>query len=428
MDAPGQQAEVLDAQDLKQDQESFMRTIGGAVVQFGEGGSVCRLSLIWEALIVRIGGIPPFATVESLRDLLQTPEHPIAMDSVQVNTTTACAYISCEDPASADTLCQQSAAQFGLGPAHCDLTFQSLMPRNTSSTTTQRISCKKVIVSWYRATRLVWLNFGRQQIAQRVCDKFNSGKYTIGDRRIQAVVPKQSGGTPRNPVAWTVMLQDVSVGAGKDEINASIWSTAEKPRHIELAPSAASSDILCTMADASGGEFSISCQGDMGACKKLLPLIELQNLLSSDALETSLETSFASYIRRRPQDFRYCPTPDCGYIYRASNKARTHTCIKCFEAICTACHERHPTISCAEYKYLASGDQAVFDKYKKTMNMKDCPKCKTVMEKTEGCNHMVCGGCRIHICWICLATFPTSGLCYKHLSEVHGGCFDVLRV
>ncbi|KAK3638889.1 hypothetical protein LTR56_012802 [Elasticomyces elasticus] len=740
-DAPGRQADTSAAQDLKQDQESFMRAIGGAVVQFGDGGSVCRLSLIWEASIVRIGGIPPSTTAESLRELLQTPECPIAMDSIQLNTTTACAYVSCEDPESADTLCQQLAVQFALDPAHCDLTLQSLMPRNTSSTTTQRLSCKKVTVSWYRATRLVWLNFGRQQIAQRVCDKFNSGKYTIGDRRIQAVLPKQTGGTPRNPVAWTVLLQDVSAGAGKDEIDASIWSTAEKPRHIELDPSAASSDMdlipthveslltqfgpvdftldprdhgkrvkaialfvdendarqavkalhnqqqeflgrgklflqhmnsskfkisakvyncvkndlealamgwqkaqlafrtyqdpgpenrfvtikvegeqakevadatkvvgdivagklietdgvpfwspalatngsalqklkriqqelgvfvernkakrqlryfgapasysrvqkllaeevgvdavslhtiildekqftwacrgglarmsaafgadvvtldvvsslkkitltgsvplyqqamdfikqaqdcvpdsartdgspqdcticwtpaespvflacehiycleclesLCTMAGSSGGEFSISCQGGMGACKKLLPLTELQNLLSSDALETSLETSFASYIRRRPQDFRYCPTPDCGYIYRSSDKARTHTCIKCFEAICTACHERHPTISCAEYKYLASGDQEVFEKYKKMMNMKDCPECKTVMEKTEGCNHMVCGGCKIHLCWICLATFPASELCYEHLSEVHGGCFDVLRV
>ncbi|KAK4924043.1 hypothetical protein LTR49_008783 [Elasticomyces elasticus] len=743
MDAPGQQAELLDtsaAQDLKQDQESFMRTIGGAIVQFGDGGSVSRLSLIWEASIVRIEGIPPYSTAESLWELLQTLEHPIAMDSIQINATTACAYVSCEDPESADTLCQQSAAQLALDPAHCGLTFQSLMPRNTSSTTTQRISCRKVIVSWYRATRLVWLNFGGQHIAQRVCNKFNSGKYTIGDRRIPAVVPKQSGGTSRNPVAWTVLLQDVPASAGKDEIDASIWSTAEKPRDIQLAPSAANSDVdliptrveslltqfgpvdftldsrdhgkrvkaialfvdendarqavkalhnqqqgflgkgklflqhmssskfkisakvydcvkndleahaiewqkahlafrtyqdlgperrfvtikvegeqvkevadaskligdivagqligtdgvpfwspalatngsafqklkhiqqeldvfiernkakrqlryfgapasyprvqellakevgvdavslhtitldekqftwacrgglarmsaafgadvvtldvvsspkkitltgtvslyqqaidfieqaqdgvagsarkdgsaqdcticwtpaegpvtlacqhlycleclesLCTMADAGGGEFSISCQGDMGACQKLLPLTELQNLLSSDALETSLETSFASYIRRRPQDFRYCPTPDCGYIYRANEKARTHTCIKCFEAICTACHERHPTISCDEYRDLASGGYAAFARYKKMMNMKDCPECKTVMEKTEGCNHMVCGGCKIHICWICLATFPASGLCYNHLSEVHGGCFDVLR-
>jgi hypothetical protein len=34
---------------------------------------------------------------------------------------------------------------------------------------------------------------------------------------------------------------------------------------------------------------------------------------------------------------------------------------------------------------------------------------------------MQCPGCQVHLCWVCLAAFKTSGLCYGHMSEKHGG-------
>lgn len=61
------------------------------------------------------------------------------------------------------------------------------------------------------------------------------------------------------------------------------------------------------------------------------------------------------------------------------------------------------------------------EKLKKELNFKDCPKCATVFEKMEGCNHITCGGCQAHICWVCLAVFDTQGPCYKHMTRVHGG-------
>lgn len=32
---------------------------------------------------------------------------------------------------------------------------------------------------------------------------------------------------------------------------------------------------------------------------------------------------------------------------------------------------------------------------------KACGNCGTILVKSEGCNHMQCGGCKIHICWVC---------------------------
>ena len=37
-------------------------------------------------------------------------------------------------------------------------------------------------------------------------------------------------------------------------------------------------------------------------------------------------------------------------------------------------------------------------------NTKECPKCKVVIEKDGGCNHMVCKNqnCKADFCWVCL--------------------------
>ena len=36
-------------------------------------------------------------------------------------------------------------------------------------------------------------------------------------------------------------------------------------------------------------------------------------------------------------------------------------------------------------------------------NTQTCPKCNSVYEKSDGCNHMICSKCRpvVHFCYIC---------------------------
>ena len=205
------------------------------------------------------------------------------------------------------------------------------------------------------------------------------------------------------------------------------WTPAENPVVLQCQhPYCADCfEGLCTSADSSGKDFELFCQGDMGNCGKVLPLTDLKQHLSSEALEEVLEASFSSFLRRRPQEFRYCPTPECGNVYRASSTSRSHTCCNCLEVTCTLCHEQHETLTCAEFKDLASGGYEAFQRAKKELGIKDCPKCKTAIEKTYGCNHMTCGGCGTHICWVCLETFSASSPCYAHMSAEHGGVFNV---
>ncbi len=111
---------------------------------------------------------------------------------------------------------------------------------------------------------------------------------------------------------------------------------------------------LCTAAGSGEKDFSISCYGDQGNCQVVFDLEELQESLSSKLFEEILEASFASHIQRHPQTFRYCPKPDCGMIYRATDTMNFNTCAKCLTVTCTSCHNPHEGKTCAEYKDEAS--------------------------------------------------------------------------
>jgi hypothetical protein len=178
-------------------------------------------------------------------------------------------------------------------------------------------------------------------------------------------------------------------------------------------------------ASSSKDEFQIRCQGDEGTCSTIFTLRELKDHLSSSVFEAVLKLSFEEYIQRHPEAFHYCPTPDCGYVYRCTtvsgSKLPAYICPNCFEPLCTSCHARHGDYTCAEYKDITSGGHEALERLKRELNIKDCPKCSTPMEKTEGCNHITCGGCRAHICWVCMAVFEGSVPCYDHMNKEHGG-------
>jgi hypothetical protein len=191
------------------------------------------------------------------------------------------------------------------------------------------------------------------------------------------------------------------------------------------------SNYCNSAASTSTGNFQITCQGNEGKCPTTFTLCELDGHLSSPIFEHILASSFKEYIARHPATFQYCPTPDCGFIYRSSASATTpstFSCPHCFESVCTACHERHGALTCAEYTDISTNHEALAQ-LKRQLNIKDCPKCTTPMEKTEGCNHMTCLGCKAHICWVCMEVFENSTPCYDHMNRVHGSIglnFDYL--
>ncbi|KAF2873566.1 hypothetical protein BDV95DRAFT_592913 [Massariosphaeria phaeospora] len=78
---------------------------------------------------------------------------------------------------------------------------------------------------------------------------------------------------------------------------------------------------------------------------------------------------------------------------------------------------------CDAYKDVAERDKE-FKKWKEENDVRDCPKCTTPIEKRDGCNHMMCKVCQIHICWFCMETFDVRSATYAHMSKAHGSWMD----
>ncbi|CAI6092824.1 unnamed protein product [Clonostachys chloroleuca] len=209
------------------------------------------------------------------------------------------------------------------------------------------------------------------------------------------------------------------------------WTEAECPVRTQCGHVYCSGcfEALCSSKSATDSDMLIRCVGDEDTCRRVLPLSELREHLSFTTLEDILGAAFSSYIAKNAAEFRYCPTPDCGMVYRVAKEGvkvpPAHTCGKCLISLCTSCHVAHENQSCAEHKSQIPDPRVEF--LKKNLGIKDCPKCKTSMEKIDGCDHMTCQGCGAHICWKCLETFTSDRDCYEHLNRVHGGIMDVPR-
>ncbi|KAL5639340.1 hypothetical protein ACGC1H_006748 [Rhizoctonia solani] len=164
------------------------------------------------------------------------------------------------------------------------------------------------------------------------------------------------------------------------------------------------------------------CVGE--GCKTSIPLPMITLHANQPDQEALFYAAFQAYVTAHPDQFRYCPTADCQYIYRVGPEDAVVQCKLCLSTICTHCHiEQHEGISCADYK--ASHDeseiQKSFDRWRATHNVKPCPNCSAPIEKIAGCNHMMCSACRTHMCWVCLAGFSKGDEVYDHMRKKHGG-------
>ena len=123
------------------------------------------------------------------------------------------------------------------------------------------------------------------------------------------------------------------------------WAEAERPILTKCSHTYCFEyfENLCLSTGSGNKSFTICCQGEMGKCTQIFSLCELQDHLPSVSFEHALGAYFSSYISRNPQRFRYCPTPDCGYIYRSTSAdtPSAHICSNCRQAVCTACDGQH---------------------------------------------------------------------------------------
>jgi hypothetical protein len=199
------------------------------------------------------------------------------------------------------------------------------------------------------------------------------------------------------------------------------WTEATDSLHTTCEHTYCRDCFASQASSASEKDIPLHCFGSEGNCEHVFSIDELKAMLSYTDFETLLQHSFNIYIRTRPKDFQYCPTPDCPQVYRLTSTGETFLCSACLTPVCTKCNViSHEGMTCEEYQEMNSEENKLFQEYKKEHDVRDCPNCKVGIQKSEGCNHMECMHCGTHICWFCMKIFQVSEECYSHMTRMHG--------
>ncbi|RDB16044.1 hypothetical protein Hypma_003427 [Hypsizygus marmoreus] len=164
--------------------------------------------------------------------------------------------------------------------------------------------------------------------------------------------------------------------------------------------------------------FPLTCLGNEAKCSAHIPLNIARKILTVPEFDAVVDAAFAAHVQSHPEEFHYCPSPDCMQIYRPAPRDTVLQCPSCLLRICPTCHvEAHDGFACPD----PDGGTNLFKEWMKDHDVKPCPGCKVLIERAEGCNHMTCTQCKTHICWVCLQTFPGGAGIYDHMRAVHGG-------
>lgn len=139
---------------------------------------------------------------------------------------------------------------------------------------------------------------------------------------------------------------------------------------------------------------SISCPASCCRCEINSELIH--SVVSEELYEKYLR--FKSFKEKESNpNFKWCPVSNCsGYDYRSSSdKLRCNICD--FE-FCFNCSNHWHEGKCINiHKNLSS-------------NLRCCPRCKVIIEKSRGCPEMKCNQCGLRFCWICLQSLSCHDL------------------
>nr|GMC54405.1 probable E3 ubiquitin-protein ligase RNF217 [Ipomoea batatas]GMC55132.1 probable E3 ubiquitin-protein ligase RNF217 [Ipomoea batatas] len=119
----------------------------------------------------------------------------------------------------------------------------------------------------------------------------------------------------------------------------------------------------------------------------------------------------------------YCPYRDCStmLVNDTGEALGNSTCPSCKRSFCAECQVPwHPEFTCQEFKMLNTekkNEDALVMTLAKKKQWQKCPKCKMLVEKSEGCLHMTCR-CKHQFCY----------RCGKEWSSTHGACqFQPIR-
>lgn len=173
-------------------------------------------------------------------------------------------------------------------------------------------------------------------------------------------------------------------------------------------------------------------------CKsKSLCSSDLIGLFTSDELAKIFKKGQFKFMADNQEKFMECETPDCGNILE-NDKFSAHVgqeqmkkrrrnvifCDSCGQDYCFNCKKTHYDQDCEFFEEIQEREEIKTELAAQGIESVSCPKCKALVTKSKGCNHMTCK-CGCHFCMICGEGFESADNTYDHSVAKHGGIYDV---
>ncbi len=150
------------------------------------------------------------------------------------------------------------------------------------------------------------------------------------------------------------------------------------------------------------------------------PIPSCQTKIGYDDVRILVGIKFNKWIQNINKGF-CCQNYECSR--RKSNEDNnfvfasvTEMCCKgCLNTICVVCREQQLDLEGGDHQCTSQENQQILQLLRDPMsNLRPCPRCLSLIEKIEGCNHMTCDGalgCGWEFCWLCLVPYSTHNTC-----------------
>ncbi|XP_072918231.1 ranBP-type and C3HC4-type zinc finger-containing protein 1 isoform X1 [Hemitrygon akajei] len=158
-------------------------------------------------------------------------------------------------------------------------------------------------------------------------------------------------------------------------------------------------------------EADVACpfMNEYYSCDSKILEREIKYLLSAEEYRTYLDKSLA-IAENSSENSYHCKTPDCrGWCIYEDDVNEFH-CPLCMKNNCVVCKAIHEGVNCKEYQDDLKIQAEVNEAAKQTAEMlkrlldqgeaMNCPKCKIILQKKDGCDWIRCSMCKTEICWV----------------------------
>eukprot|EP01017_Pseudomicrothorax_dubius_P003524 TRINITY_DN10526_c0_g1_i1.p1 TRINITY_DN10526_c0_g1~~TRINITY_DN10526_c0_g1_i1.p1 ORF type:complete len:325 (+),score=25.84 TRINITY_DN10526_c0_g1_i1:63-1037(+) len=159
-------------------------------------------------------------------------------------------------------------------------------------------------------------------------------------------------------------------------------------------------------------------------CSTPISLLDLRQILQESKFLRFLRLAKRKFLQSKTDIYAPCYATDCeGVIQLSTNRfVKSKFCISCGRTFCLRCkQEAHNGLTCEQNLDKIDPGRSLRMYMADNPGVRECPKCSIPIEKLDGCNHVECSSCHVHICWWqnCMKTFSNLNECMIHMRKVH---------